>query len=355
MKSAWLSCALLLAACGSDSFRTQDPGIPLEEVPGELAETLCERQIACSPLVEILVGSAEQCAAEWEKRIRQSSFDSMIDAVDDGRVTYDGRQAEACLDAWENVECVELHLDPEACSTVFTGSVPRGGECVIDQECEGDSICSFDDSCPGACTSRLAAGEVCDGNDDRCAEGLVCSEATDRCARPGAEGDPCGGGVEAQCAGALYCQGEDDATDTPGECVPQEEVFAGAEGESCSFDDGALCGPGLSCVFEGEGDGFVCRRPNEDGSCRLGFPAQCAVGEYCEGIDVAGGVVDGTCAPLPGANEPCAQGLFCATGHVCREAECRALRENGQTCQANLECYSGYCVDGGCAPSVACE
>lgn len=361
MKSArLLALAALVAGCGSD-FETAGPRVELDDVPGELAGAVCERQLACSPFVAVLLGSEEVCATEWENRIRQGGYDAIIEAVEEERTQYDAEKAAACLEAWRDTDCADLHAEPEVCREVFRGAVPRGGECTLDQECSGDSICSFAEACPGTCTARLAAGEVCDGSDERCARGLVCSEATDRCAQPGGEGDACGGGVEAQCAGTLQCAGEQSLRGTPGVCTAPEKVFALEEGESCDLEAGQLCGVGLSCVIElsGEGAQFVCRAPRDDGNCNAGFPAQCPPGAYCAGIDLEGGDVEGTCTPLPEVNEPCVEGQVqlqsCAPGLSCIEGTCRAFRNNGQSCRINFECYSGYCADGGCAAPNVCD
>lgn len=361
MKSARLvALAVLVAGCGSD-FRTAAPSVRLQDVPGELAAVLCERQLACSPFLAILGGTQQVCTTEWENRIRQGGYDAIIEAVEEGRTEYEGAKAAACVDAWRKTDCSELHVEPDVCREVFRGAVPRGGECTIDQECSGDSICSFADACPGTCVARLAAGEVCDGSDERCAEGLVCSEATNRCAQPGRAGDPCGAGVEAQCAGTLQCAGERPVMGTPGVCTAPEDVFAVPEGESCDLDAGRLCQLGLACVLElsGEPPQFVCRALREDGSCNAGFPAQCQPGAYCAGIDLAQGDVEGTCTPLPTANEPCVQGPLelqsCALGLLCVEGTCRTYRDNGQSCRASVECYSGHCAEGGCAAPNVCE
>ncbi len=365
----WLvGAALLLTACGDDSDGDGESAasVPIEDAPSALAGAFCAARLRCYPL-EARSITAEQCTDIFEEAVRAGGFDRTIEAVDDGTATYDATPAAAGVDALKNRPGADLDAGelPE-CQETLQGTVPRGDECTLDAECAGDSICEFDGSCPGTCAARLSAGDLCGGEDGRCADGLVCSDATDRCAAPAEEGDPCGGGVEVQCKSPLICLGDDTNESRAGECVEQEAIFTAAVGDDCNFREGPLCESDLSCVLE-DVDGAMlvatCREAaEENGDCGLAIPQQCPVGQYCAGLNVGLPLdLEGTCEDLPGEGEECGDsGLpnsarVCALGLTCVDGECRERRDNGQSCDADAECWSSNCDNGGCAPTASCE
>ncbi len=363
----FVGAALLLSACGDDSDGDRTESVPLEDAPGALASAFCEARLRCFP-AEARSLTASRCTDIFEHAVRAGGFDQTIEAVEDGKATYDAAEAGRCVDALANRPCEDLDAGelPE-CQATLEGTIARGDDCALDAECAGDSICEFEGSCPGTCAARLSAGEACDGENGRCADGLVCSDATDRCAEPAGEGDPCGGGVEVQCETPLICLGDDAAEDRPGECEEQEAVFTGQLGDDCEFAEGPLCEPDLSCVLEQVTAGGMleaaCRDPAEaGGDCGFALPSQCPVEQYCAGLNL-GLLLDleGTCEDLPAEGEDCGDvGLpnaapVCAPGLTCVSGECRERRDNGQSCDSDAECWSDNCDGGGCAPTASCE
>src|SRR5690606_10816246 len=176
----WMG-VFLLSCGGKGDFVSQEPdSLALEELPGALAAEICDAYFRCFPFYGAAFGSVDDCAERIEDQFVASSFYLIEDAVDEERVGYDGAQAERCLDALAEADCADIDLrNLEACDTVFEGTVERGDACTINEECVGQSICSFEDSCPGTCADLLMAGEACVEN-DQCESGLVCSEATAR-------------------------------------------------------------------------------------------------------------------------------------------------------------------------------
>ncbi len=355
--------AAVLSAC-SDSDYVVEPSVPLEDVPQELAKAQCDVLSRCIPFFYGALG--DHCVAQVAERASAGTYDQVVQAVEDGRVRYDAKAAADCAEASRNLGCEELdNPNLQACQDAFEGNVPRGGECTLDEECEGNSVCVFGSSCPGTCEVRLAAGQDCGGDSGRCGGGLICSAETKRCIEPAALGAECAENGR-ECASPLFCKTADG--ETVGECVTQESVFTEEEGGACDFLNSKLCQSGLSCVVTGVGIveqqlklEFECRPPVDQGEpCGVGIPSQCSAGQYCAGINAGEADLEGTCEVLPEAGEPCADaGLgeagVCALDAFCDGDACRALRNNGESCSDDAECWSENCVGGGCAPASGCE
>ncbi len=360
-----LFVAMALVSCGdSEDGGGAYSNVSVEEMPAAIADAYCSLVEECAPQFSSLLFKEEECRTLFTRTFEDESFNSLEAAINDGRVLYDSSAAAACINELKSAPCESL-LDRSqpSCEAALQGTVARGDECSVDAECEGDSICVFSDNqCPGTCQGRLAAGEECN-DDDRCQDGLICSEATGRCATPAGSGEACGGGVEPQCAPGMFCIGEDDATQEAGTCLEESTLFTSAEGSACSFADGPLCQEGLSCVVD-EIDGttpiYRCRpKAASGGTCKFGVPDQCPKGEHCN-ITLAElflGTTEKNCEPLPKVGEACSPALFsnaCEAYARCVDGTCEAMRRLGESCSVDAVCYSGRCVNGGCAAS-ACE
>jgi hypothetical protein len=359
---------LVLSACGGDSeFNSdrEDESISLDDLPAEFAGAYCDLIARCAPIYSDILFSLEDCDVLLEERARQGGWNELEQAVDDGRVTYDGKSAEHCMDAIATVECTDVNVRPvEACEDMLKGSVAAGGECDIDEEC-AEGICDTNMMCPGECAPLRPAGEECQ-EDGECASGLVCSELTRLCVQPGAEGEACGGGIEPQCDGGLACIGGDSMEMQTGTCRPFEEIELASANETCNLDTGLLCESGLSCVVVSlDGPAFECRPiPNSGGTCGIGFPENCPKGQYCPltAAEVLLGVLESSCTTLPADGQACAQRPIdflptCAAYTRCNAATsmCMELRDLGESCTSPNQCYSGTCVNGGCTSERACR
>ena len=364
----------VLSACGGDSeFNSsdrEDESIAFDDVPAEFAAAQCGLYRRCATIYYDIVFSLEDCQVLLEEQIRQGGWGQIEQAVDGERVTYDANSARTCFDAIDAIdtteECADANTRPlhDACETVLTGSVEAGGECDINDECEPGLICNTNLACPGECSPRLPAGDPCQG-DDQCATTLVCSNVTQLCVEPGAEGEACGGGIEAQCDGGLACLGEDQMQMQTGICRPFDEIALVGEDAPCDLEAGTLCDTGLSCVVVSlDGPAFACRRiPVSGGTCGIGFPENCPKGEYCPitAVELLTGTLEGSCIELPAEGETCAARLIdgsprCEAYARCNAATgtCLALRDLGESCSSPEACYSGNCENGGCAPARAC-
>ena len=347
-----------LASCGGDDAQP----ITVDELPGEYARALCGQARACAgELVDVFFGGLD-CVTLYTNALEDAELENLKTSIEAGRVVYDAGRAGDCIAALGALSCSELvNPQPAACEDALRGTIAEGDSCGSDFECMGDAFCDRPaGACPGTCTARRAAGGEC-VEDDHCRAGLECGATTMRCVDPAGDGMPCEGGSAPECEPGLVCLGQ--MAGTPGTCAPIDEVFVANTGDSCEIA-GPLCRSGVSCVAVSVGTGgavLECQAPVGSGdACKVGVPDQCPEDEWCEGTNLLAGIVDGTCAPLPGPGETCAAVLLgqrCADGLVCVAGRnsCLPIGRNGSPCMANEQCYSGRCTGGACVPNPLCE
>lgn len=283
--------------------------------------------------------------------------------VEAGRIAFDPEAAAACLAAVRDGGCV-AGVNPRRCTEVFRGLVPAGGACFWS---EGDAFlagtrgcaegfCGFEDrTCPSVCRPWPAVGEPCE---PACGPEAYCDFEADRCARRPVIGESCS--PTETCAEGSRCAGEPPScrrvVETPDEPCGADDVCPAGTfcvegncrvevplGDPCNLrrncPRGAICAPG---VMDGPA---VCRSPPAVGDpCFSGLP--CAEGAVCA-IDA---FPNGTCASLPGEDEPCIDGS-CGEGLYCAFATeggdlCRARGAAGDDCLNVGAPFDGACRDG---------
>jgi hypothetical protein len=365
----FLCTALLasLSACGDDSGDSSDGGTPsgggtsIDELPALYSQAICEAYENCfGPLFDVYL-QGEDCLTRTTTRL-EDELPRFKEAIDEGRLAYDGRKVETCTDEVRALDCEDLlNRESATCQAVFDGTLALGDYCAMDEECQGSSYCKFEDSCPGTCAKLELEGGGC-SSDSSCESGLSCSNETGRCVVPAGPGDRCNQG-EPECAPGYLCAGANDDQNLSGNCRTFEEVFAAAEGESCDPLTTKLCAQGLVCRIDGitaMGEiEAVCAEGVEAGAaCNLALPDACPDGQYC---DIPANTLTGTCKARPGIGQPCGKSPFDMTGTICEEyarcdgATCRALGHLGDGCSSDASCYSDHCVGGKCVASEGCE
>ncbi len=327
----WLVAALTIAACGGDD----GPPVALADVDRQALDAVCQQFVRCG-----LVSSVEVC----EPAIAQIPTSvALAAAVDAGQVIFDGDAARACFAAIADAACevtaVAYRARPEACLTIFRGTVAEGGACTLDQECVSQR-------CPAPACDQACCPGTCAGGDAPAlaAAGASCETAT--------------------CDAASYCDQVDHT------CMPLKGANASCE----SFDE---CADGLYCLLSGtcgslpaEGqtcDVDGCQRTNDrcDPDTHLctaagidGAPcttqSDCSAVLTCDNTRHCSG---GT--PLDG---PCRTSSDCAPATRCDIAEgdstglCHALHGVGESCVSSFDCSSHKCDRDAqrCLADVAC-
>jgi hypothetical protein len=366
MRTLCVRGALALTAVGiawscADSSGASRP--TLEELPERLVAALCPELESClgEDAGERFFGP-DGCEERVRAQVEDGDFDATIEAVEAGRVQYDGSKVDACIGSIRGTGCgfqTTRVLESESCRLVLEGSVEPGGDCAIDEDCAGVAFCKRNGAqCPGTCTELLESGEACT-RDDECANGLACPSAVDRCVAPGRLGEDCGRVTDAACAAGLLCLGA--SAGNAGECSDPEELFVAQLGEDCAPAEGVLCVDDLACAIVLPLEAmprFRCMERHDLGSgCTFGAPSQCPDDAYCSGVDLASGDVEGTCAKLPEEDDacnaqggpPCAAGLSCDSDQICRP-----LGRLGDRCASDDACASGHCEDDSCERPTSC-
>ena len=94
---------LALATAGGCGDSGNDPEIPLADLPPKLAQALCSAYDNCyGPVFELFLNGAD-CVSTTEARIRNGTFPMLQGEIDQGKVVYDGRKAQACLDSFRRL------------------------------------------------------------------------------------------------------------------------------------------------------------------------------------------------------------------------------------------------------------
>ncbi len=295
-----------LSGCG-------DSDLSLEEFFDEGEAISCNFQVDCGFLPD-----AATC------RALANTDDDLAEArnaVDGGRVSFDGAAARECLDAVrEQLTCNVGEFGgfgtPESCDRVTTGLVELGGDCFDETECAGDAECIGEDtgqSCsPGTCVQAdpepARVGEGGDCSAAECQDGLFClREGLDAtCTARAGEGEECQG--LGSCVDGFAC-------DAPflgvGSCIDPA-----ARGEQCNQELGLVACELLTDVCDPV-SGVCVRRPEPGETCNPDSDL-CIEYAFCNS--------DGVCEQNPG------EGDFCSTDF------------GSPDCLGDLDCVQGQCT-----------
>ncbi|HMJ13012.1 MAG TPA: hypothetical protein VK524_16435 [Polyangiaceae bacterium] len=354
-----IAASVLVFACGfACSSDGDDSSIALDDAATVLADAACGALERCYGPLYDLVLPGEDCTTTIGEQLTEAVAE-LERAIDDGKARYDGGRMADCVDEVRAAGCgIDTALTSSACLAALDGTVELGDGCQSSQECSGDAFCRSAGTCPGQCVATGDVGAVCE-SDGECEAGLECS-SQQRCYAPAKKGQACGGSAPETCDDGSFCVGASELG-SGGECSAPDELFAAQSGESCSFVDGPLCAPGLSCTILSFANGIVeaecAPKVGAGAACTLAVPDQCPTEQYCA-IDEP--PFTGTCTPKPRAGQPCAPGPFedsdpvCAPYLRCDGGTCRPLQPLGGSCESDSACRSEFCLRGTCSLEGAC-
>lgn len=284
---------LLGLACSDDAAEGAGP-IPIDSFASELEKARCEYAVRCGEMPD-----AKACSAT--SGTSQDLLQLVADVVF-GQVSFDPAAARACVDAQRNRDCSSLasalKAVNDACATVFKGSTPENGGCLVDEECVSGLSCDL---------------EMCVGN-GACCLGKCTKQPTTVSLGGDCSMNPCDA--------SGYCKVVDDGM---GNVTATCEKRV-ANGQPCDSIDG--CESGLRCNVSGDGncyklsnEGVGCNPNLQEGGC-------VRADNYCNPTDKK-------CTRLPGGGQPCAEtpeNNKCLPYATCISGTCQTRPTEGQDC-----------------------
>jgi hypothetical protein len=335
-----------------------DPIVPAPDADPPDARPSCDPE-ACEPL-DCQTARCEDDACAWDP------VEAGSDCADGQGLCKSGGVCvpSPCSNEAQDFDETDVDCGGDRCAPCGLGkSCDSTSDCGVDFACtphpETTELLCFpancsdgernrqetDADCGGAeCVNRCSVGQEC--KDDSDCEGAHCVVSLDSLNHPGSVGVCCGSKCDGPCrscqlgSGACVLSGAGNP-DPKSEC-PEDNNLCTAGGRCASCVDGV---PNFS---QGETDrdcgGGICGLCSTDGS-------GCVAASYCEceeGLrDCKSGLCEaGQCVPprctnnlLDGAETDVDCGGPC--GSTCAE---------GESCQDKVDCASGSCVEGRCAP-----
>jgi hypothetical protein len=305
-----LLCAapLFASACSGDEPTAPAGGGPVsvETIRAELEAAQCEYAVRCGYMPDkdvcLNLSSADQ-------ELLQLLADVVF-----GTVTYDDAAARTCVNAIKAQSCDALpsveKATNDACRAIFTGMVPEGGACVVNEECAGESFCDTTEPMGGG---ACALGK-CAPVKDLVSVGGDCSMGS--------------------CVAGAYCDPGDGAGGSAPTCTERND-----NGEPCNQPDACL--EGQRCNLGGDDKCFKLSAEGQPCNPNLAVGSCVRVDNFCDPTSK-------TCVKLPGVGQPCAQ--------VGDEMRCLAFAHcDGTTCQARPREGEACMQDGpACLGSLSC-
>ncbi|MBU1243613.1 hypothetical protein KKD52_10740 [Myxococcota bacterium] len=316
---------------------------------GPMAQVVCTAAAGCG--CGTIDGFPDQAACEssWRQRC-MASAQHFRDDFDAGTMQYCEVAASKCIEAYRiaNGACrsgMPEETLPAGCLLMLTVDTKPGETCPTPGVgCnDGRGICSpYNATCSAALPGE---GAACEGV---CIDGAVCN--TNGTCVAGETGD--------DCESVRDCR-------LPLACIAGRCAETVVEDAACTEDD--ACVPGLACSAQDLCTAVEapCTEPADCGENAICTATQARVcvpvaedGQPCSGDEdcsAASWCDTDTCAPRPGANQPCASGVWCAPGLACNlvTALCAPLPQDGEPC-ALSEAGPFVCDDGLACLSDTC-
>lgn len=183
------------------------------------AQVVCRKIFACAEPESIAADAAQLefqdepgCQSAMGRFCGAFVLAHVEDAVQQGRVSWDGGRFSACFSHWVELGCTGPLGDlpgVDACRSASRGQVQPGGLCTSAFDCAPvpgqENVCiTAQDAQQGTCRLLGQPGEPCQDS-GQCRGDLRCVQ--DKCAPPGPQGAPCV--FDQDCAPGLRCPDQD--------------------------------------------------------------------------------------------------------------------------------------------------
>jgi hypothetical protein len=317
------------------------------EVSDAFWNAVCEAMFQCENrdtafLTTILGGRFDDEADCKASAYRGSDLDySQFQlGIDEGRLTYDGTNTDACADAFKDSLCDPADDGSDlatACEGIWTGNVDEGDNCALNEECMSGNCEEIDDECYGTCEQAPDPSEC---GAENCLDTQYCGEegGTPTCLAKKDDGDDCD--TDEECMEGSGCRQRQVGG---GVCT---ELASLSENDICNGET-RFCETGLVCVGQQISRCTTLEFSGDGETCSFGGATSCSAGLACQDIGFDG---NGTCeAPRAMGDEcqfsfQCHNDLFCDGATFGTPGECAERLDNGATCGQDGNCDSENCV-----------
>ncbi|HEY1813701.1 MAG TPA: hypothetical protein VGG74_15225 [Kofleriaceae bacterium] len=325
---------IAVVACSSSN------SIPVDQLETQLDDAYCSYYVKCGAFPDVATCEMSEAVSDDDETA------AIMQAVQAGKIDYNGQLAQQCINAIANASCdrTQERGEPAICAQIITGTAGSGSACESDTECKS-LACDIPDCGSAACCEGMCVGDAppplggvgsaCDDDSSECQNGLYCatSETMESftCATPGGSGSTCSGGDES-CQIGLACDETTELCSTlPG------------TGEAC---------PHQQCALAGDFCG-------SDGTCHKdGLPGDaCSDSSECSPFYTCDTTMM-KCVQGPGVGSSCATAecfdgnTYCDTGSA--TPTCLQKKADGSTCATDEECESDDCVGSACTAETIC-
>jgi hypothetical protein len=337
----------VVAACSSPAGGAASGPISIEQLPAQFAAKICQSLGPCCQANGTPYDSAT-C-----QQTAQAALTVSTAKLNKATVKYNASAASACIDAYASAiaRCSEVDFASvlTACDAVFTGTLPAGAACSVDEECAtppgGSASCATSSVAPSgnggasgassgdlggatrSCVQRAPAphgkaGDACAGDCTLAASGIGCSSLP-----PSAGVGPT---LTTLCYRdeGLYCGANSllhgSTTPAASACAPIAAIGSPCTANGCV--DGAFCNAG------------TCAAQYDSGPCGAGASDACSRKSYC---DYANGYL---CLPR------LAEGAACTSGSTCQSDYCQYPAAGSSSGGASPPASGG---SGGAGPVVS--
>jgi hypothetical protein len=333
MRAALVVALVWTTACGDDGGGFGVGNIDIEDAPEVARRALCHHAAVCG----LWPDEATCLAANFGFGFNLDP--SLVAAIRDGRVKYDGRILGDCYEQFGDATCDSTDADGRhlllGCYGAIAGTIGDGGACSIQEECIS-AVCNIpqcpDACCAGTCVGgtapdrEAAIGEAC-GNEAVCGVGSWCASGT--CAALDPADTPCTS--PSQCDYGLSCAG------TPRTCRPLPLLGEACPDRVCR-DEGQYCNTtSMTCTQFGL-PGDACSSADR---CSIYYDCDPATMQC-----VRGAAIGDACT----SNSDCFD-----YGTYCKANVCAPLEASGGPCAGDNECASNFCSPANlCGEEMAC-
>ncbi len=323
MRAALVAALVWTTACGGDDGSGFGLGdVDIEDAPEAIRRAFCHHYAQCGQFPDEATCLASNTLFSFE------IDPSLVAAIRDGRVKYDGRKLGDCYEQFGDASCDRTDADGRSllvgCDGAIAGTVGDGGACAVEAECIS-GVCNIvdcpDACCPGTCVGgtvpdfEAELGEAC-GDRVQCGIGAWCSN--DICVALEPADSPCVSSSE--CDYGLGCAG------TPRTCRPLPLLGEPCAADTTCRDEGQYCNTMT----------LVCTQVGLPGDA-CSTAARCSSFYECDPASME-------CVRGAAVGQACSSTSDCFDyGTYCKADLCAPLEPNGATCADDDECAGRFC------------